>query len=650
MSINERKVRRQPFLRLLLVALLGVSVMIGVLAPPIVYYSSILEARNHVISSATEMLGVFADEAVYPLLVKSSEDALILARRITRFPDIYCVRIIAADGTRLASACQPEPQSHATETLSTQVSAGASANLKDTQERHEIIGEIILTVSLARAYKTSSATAIDAAIPIVVLTVMMSVVMVRVSMRMLRPLADIAGFLRDTEAQGDPPIIAPRAPVEVHVIRDAVQTMRKRIADDTERLLEYAGGLQAMVDQRTRELNDTLAQVLASSRAKTLFIANVSHELRTPLQAIILHTRLMENAQTPLNGVDNLRIINQAASHLLDLIEQLLDVSRIQAKETVKLNYTCFCLDAFLEEAVATIAPTLSGNNRLCVQEHTESSVGSPLPEIECDRTRLLQVVFNLLRNADKFTVLGTLSLSIEPDVQPGVIRIRVADNGIGIPPEDLDSIFEPFFQGEPPKGMVDQGVGIGLWLTRNIVDAMGGSIKVRSTPGHGTTFDVLIPQSDPRTQEPAKPHRAKLPAQQPSAAVVPESPLRVLLAEDEDIIRLPLVIFMKEAGFQVDECADGAQALSLFKTKAMTYDVIVLDQRMPHTTGTEILIMVRTELHLETPVILLTGNENKQIERDCERYNATLFYKPIQPDVIIAHIRAAAKGTEKLA
>lgn len=638
MSTNERKVRRQPFLRLLLIALLAVSVMIGVLAPPIVYYSAVTEARKHVISSASEMLNVFADEAVYPLLVKSSEDALILARRITRFPDVYCVEIVAADATRLASACQAgTPSARVTETLAIQVSAGASSPLSGAQERNEPIGELILTVSMKRALQTSAATARDAAIPIVILTVLMSVAMVRVSTRLLKPLADIAGFLRDADAEGDPPLIAARAPIEVHVIRDAVQAMRKRIENDTERLLEYADGLQTMVDQRTRELNDTLDQVLASSRAKTLFIANVSHELRTPLQAIILHTRLMENAQTPLQDADNIKVINQASSHLLDLIEQLLDVSRLQAKESVNLNYTRFCLDAFLKEALATIAPTLSGKNRLCVQEHGE------LPEIECDRTRLLQVVFNLLRNADKFTVEGTLSLSIQPDAEPGMLRLQVTDNGIGILPEHIDQIFEPFFQGEPPKGAVDQGVGIGLWLTRNIVSAMGGSIQVRSTHGHGATFDVLVPQSPLLTQEQANPHRAPLDAPPQSDVGVPPLPLRVLLAEDEGIIRRPLVIFMQDAGFQVDECADGEQAVELLKTKAMAYDVIVLDQRMPHTTGTEILAMARTELHLETPVFLLTGNENEKIERDCERYNATLFYKPIQPDVMIANIRAAA-------
>jgi signal transduction histidine kinase/ActR/RegA family two-component response regulator len=630
---------KQPFLRILLVSIYTVSISICVLAPTIIYYSSLHEGLKQLLYTSEEILKIFAEEATFPLLVKSDQDADVIVRRAARFPDIQCLRIITPEEAILATSC-PQMLEGPSETLVTAVTAAATAPY-DTASEHqqnENIGRVELIVSLQRAYHTSTATALDAAVPIVVATMLMSLVLVRVSGSMLSPLAEIVGFLRaEAPTQTTPPRISLHAPAEVHVIRDALQSMRERIATDTERLREYAEELQKMVDQRTVQLTEALSEAEDASRAKTLFIANVSHELRTPLQAIILHSSILNitrcTPETMRKLEESRQSITQASAQLLLLIEQLLDASKIHATGSVNLNYSHFEMQPFIAEIVTTIAPTLCGENRLSV--HLDDA----LTQVYCDRMRLFQIASNLIRNADKFTRGGTISVSFERASNANWWRMRVADTGIGIKRQDIERIFEPFFQGGPRAGAVDEGIGVGLWITRNIVTALGGSIYVDSKIGSGTTMDVLVPDAPLLLRDSDALFNVEEEAV--SAPMHPQPPLRVLFAEDEAIIRRALVMFLHDAGFVVDVCEDGARATQLLEQQGEVYDMLVLDERMPHCRGSQILAMVRDQMDMQIPVILLTGNESDVLQRECALRQATLIHKPIKPDTLIAEIRA---------
>ncbi len=415
--------------------------------------------------------------------------------------------------------------------------------------------------------------------------------------------------------------------------------MRQRIAEDHHRLLHYANGLEDMVSERTRALETARDDAESANRAKTLFLANVSHELRTPLQAIILHARLISGGAHCDNNRGSLDTILRSSSHLLDLIEQLLNLAKAESGETPVLAYSTFAIRDLIDEAASTIRATLSTGNQLSVQ-----CVGEAIT-IVSDRTRLLQVIYNLLRNADKFTTNGHLVLMLDFAADQNHIRLTISDDGIGIPTEQLHRIFEPFFQGGTARGAVFSGIGIGLWVTKSIVDALGGRIDVSSAPGKGATFRIEIPITpSPRVAE----FNVSPGSDEDGSARVPRPiPInsRVLFGEDETVIRDAMGQFLREAGYVVDACADGTAVFAMLQQDCRRYDVIVLDHRMPGYTGLAILKAMRDTLLNHTPVIILTGNDTSELREEAARYSAALIAKPVQPERLIEAIARAVDG-----
>jgi signal transduction histidine kinase/ActR/RegA family two-component response regulator len=451
-------------------------------------------------------------------------------------------------------------------------------------------------------------------------------------MTMLAPLADLVRTLRDGDGDSPLPRVSEGSPLEVYVIYGAIEAMRQRIAEDNRRLQEYANGLEAMVSVRTRDLERARDEAERANRAKTLFLANVSHELRTPLQAIILHARLIGGTADPSVTRGSIETILRSSSHLLELIEQLLDLSKAETGHELEVSYSSFFLGELIEEVASAIRPTLSAGNTLTV------SCAEPL-EVVSDRTVLVQVLYNLLGNADKFTKNGHIAVRLDRLADPDRALLTVSDNGIGIPAEHLSRIFDPFFQGETVRGTVSSGIGIGLWLTKRIVDALHGRIEVSSTPGVGARFRVEIPvaPADDANARPGTPPAAD----RGTVATAPSTSqaIRVLFAEDEEVVRSAMSIFLREAGFSVSECADGLSALAMLESGPDRFDAIVLDHRMPGHTGLEILRTLRDVLKSQTPVILLTGNETSELLAEASRYSATLVAKPIQPERLIAAV-----------
>jgi CheY-like chemotaxis protein len=262
-----------------------------------------------------------------------------------------------------------------------------------------------------------------------------------------------------------------------------------------------------------------------------------------------------------------------------------------------------------------------------------------------------MQVLYNLVRNADKFTKDGHIDLRLVRLTDPDCAVLSVSDNGIGIPAEHFSRIFDPFYQGETVRGTVSSGIGIGLWLTKRIVDALHGRIEVSSTPGVGTRFRVEIPIA-PTDDADARPGTAPATDRGTVASAAhAHHAIRVLFAEDEEVVRGAMSIFLREAGFSVSECVDGQSALAMLESGPDRFDAIVLDHRMPVHTGLEILRTLRAVLKSQTPVILLTGNETSELLAEASQYGATLVAKPIQPERLILAVaqsvdRSAAIST----
>jgi signal transduction histidine kinase len=256
---------------------------------------------------------------------------------------------------------------------------------------------------------------------------------------------------------------------------------------------QAAEELERRVQERTAQLAIATKRAQAASRAKSIFLANMSHELRTPLNAVIGYSEIvqedLEIGDTRTSAADLVRIRN-AADHLLAMINEVLDLSRIEAGK-LELRPTQFDLTLLLRDALDSVRPMAAKNGTVC-----RINVAADLGLAHADETRVRQCVLNLLSNAAKFTRGGLITLDARACSVGGApgVAIAVRDTGPGIEPDQLCRLFSPFVQLDASPTRAHDGAGLGLVITRRLARAMGGDVVVASAPGRGSLFTLYLP------------------------------------------------------------------------------------------------------------------------------------------------------------
>jgi signal transduction histidine kinase len=636
----------RSYLRQLGRRFLVVGVLFIVGAPTIIYWATRIEQERRLSATTREIARMLAVDVRYPLLVSSADDALQHAEQILRLPDVVAVTVLDDEGGILAQAKSDnlrrvrQRADAVVDVFSEQFPS--ALDLDQGGERPGTrLGSVTVSVSKDRAHRDSWAIAWQAAVGLLVLTAVLALSTVLLSVRLFRPLSRLARFL-ETPAPADQPLpgVGEEAVSEARVIHSAVRVMRARMAEDQRLLRRYADGLETMVEERTRQLVAARDRAERANHAKTLFLANVSHELRTPLQAITVLAGLDETAAKRLEASPRQGIL-AATTQLLDLIEQLLVLSRAESGIPVQCSSEPVQVDRVVAEALRTIEPTLSPGNALAMKSLDPAST-----VVQSDPTRIRQVLNNLIRNADRYMQNGLIRVEVDGTGSDEVI-ISVRDDGVGIAGADLARIFEPFYQGPAAAEQTSPGgVGLGLWLSRHIAEALGGRIDAESAPGAGCTFRFHVPRaSSQAAPRPRSPSRERTAAQPLS---VRNRGARVLLAEDEALIRLPLSIVLREAGFQVDEAADGSTAQRMLGSADGGYDAVVLDHWLPGVHGLELLRAMAQGGRVTTPTIVFTADETPALKAEVRTLGASLMVKPVIAADLAMQIDAAIDGAKQ--
>jgi len=419
----------------------------------------------------------------------------------------------------------------------------------------------------------------------------------------------------------------------------AVGTLLMDITEQTNNAKELDAirmNLEKMVAQRTAEFESAKVDAEQAAQAKSEFLANMSHEIRTPMNAIIGLSHLATLVSDDPKLRSYLERIHQSSEHLLSIINDILDFSKIEAGK-MTLDTEDFSLEQTLDHVLALLWDKADAKELELLLD-----IDPTLPAtLNGDALRLGQILINFTSNAVKFTETGNVLVrarKLSENDTSVKVRFDVQDTGIGIPSEDFAQLFKPFHQLDTSSTRRFEGTGLGLTISRNLVELMGGELNIESTPGIGSTFSAVLTLT-----------KTSLP-QEDSIDLSILQGKHVLLVDDNAEARTILMARLHSVGLEVTSVDSGAAALALIQSQnneAKNLDIILLDWKMPGLSGIETAEQIRQEsLAPHTKLVLLCAHNKQAMGTNAELLFDALVSKPIVSSELYETIVSLFKNT----
>ena len=607
--------------------------------------SEYIHSRSLLVSKLETLVEVISANVQAALLFEDSSSAEELLNGFANTDEIEAAYLLNQDGVKVAAYHREkkQPWAFTLEELNQPVTLFSRAKLhlyRPIIQDNQFIGSIYLQSNLRELYLHLSNILFLALIAALISVVLAAALSARLQRLLARPITELADTISDiTRRQRYDRQVQKIDNDEIGQLYDCFNGMLAQIKERDDRLQKHSENLEITVASRTHELNvanrdlkENLSELheakeaaLAAAKAKSAFLANMSHEIRTPMNGVLGMLEMMKDTPLSKTQGDLLRTAYSSADSLLAIINDILDFSKIEAgKMTIEH------IEISVRDVVSDICTLLTGTARekgLTLSCHIDAD----LPRVLIgDPVRLRQVLTNLIGNAVKFTETGEVSVKVgllQCAESSARVEFSVEDTGIGIPENILPRLFDEFTQADGSTTRKFGGTGLGLTISRQLVELMGGNISVVSVEGQGSTFsftlEMTICENQTGQQGSDVAGYSGLndgTRKQQDVTTFPDT-IRVLMAEDNVVNQKVAISMLKKIGIQhVDVARDGREAVSMNSTH--TYDLILMDCQMPQMSGYEATGVIRQQEREQQlppiPIIAMTANAMSEDREKC--------------------------------